>query len=59
MSTLLVILLYAADVDGAATRVVREFPTRALCELERAHLEQQAVPAGLGGRMLLWCQERT
>ncbi len=53
------ILLYAADLEGAAARVVREFPTRALCELERAHLEQQAIPAGLGGRLLLWCQERT
>ena len=58
MSTwLLVILLYAPDSESA-TRVERSFPTWELCRAERDHLASQALPAGVAGRIVTWCESR-
>lgn len=58
MTWLLVILLYAPGAEFPSSVVHREFPTAALCVQEQEHLIRQALPSGMGGRIIVYCEEK-
>lgn len=57
MIWLLVVLLYAPDID-VPQRMERVFSSERLCRDERDHLARQALPAGMQGRIVVWCEAK-